>query len=605
MVGLFEALLSRKDSAEIAVKYWRNRKWHEMSWVEYSFQCAQVGAALSALGNRESDRVAIMANTRPEWAWIDIGTLALGAVVVPIYVSSTPDEIQFILNDSGTTTLFLEDPLLLEKWWSIEEQCPMVRHLVVIDSAGATSSDPELAEKQGRLKAKQWGDFLHQGAELLKVRPNFLQEEGAQRQAEDLVTIAYTSGTTGVPKGVKITHHQVAAEVRDISQALFISSSDLSLTFLPFSHLLGRVEHWAHVYSGFTMAYAESLEKIADNLKVIRPTILVGVPRIFEKLYSRIRTKAAITPMGESLLEWSISVAGRISECYRTKRPVDWHLVPQYQVAKRLVLDRVPEGLGGRLRVVLCGGAPLNKELAEFFHSCGLLLLEGYGLTETTAAISCNTPFAYKFGTVGKPFPGVEIRIADDGEIWVRGGQVMVGYHNYDESGFVDGFFPTGDIGHFDEEGFLTITDRKKDLIKTAGGKYVAPQKIEGVLKRCPYISQVLVHGDHRKHIVALITLDPNAIKNFADEQGIKYQDLPHLARNPKIRTLIRLAVADANSQLASFETVKNFLILPREFSLEEGELTASLKIKRKFCDQKYRAELDRLYPKDPLHGNQ
>jgi long-chain acyl-CoA synthetase len=363
--------------------------------------------------------------------------------------------------------------------------------------------------------------------------------------------------------------------------------------------VLGRIEIWGHAIIGHTLAFAESIEKLRDNLLEVKPTLMISVPRVFEKIYSGILSQAEVSPLRSRVFQWALSVGREISRCKIEKKSVPVDLALRYRVAKKLVFDAISERLGGRLRFAISGGAPLSPSIAEFFHSTGLLILEGYGLTETTAAIAVNTPFDYRFGTVGKPIGDVRFKIADDGEILVHSKKVMKEYHkNPDETARVlrDGWFHTGDIGEISEDGYLRITDRKKDLLKTAGGKYVAPQRLEGLLKTNRFISQVHIHGDQRKYVVALVTLNMPEVEKFSAENGIPNQDPAKLVQHPKIRELARKAIAEANSHLASFESIKNFAILPSEFTIESGELTPSLKIKRKVVEQNYADLIQSLY---------
>jgi long-chain acyl-CoA synthetase len=363
------------------------------------------------------------------------------------------------------------------------------------------------------------------------------------------------------------------------------------LSFLPYAHVLGRVELWLHTYVGFTLNFAENIDRLKYNLLDVKPTVILGVPRIFEKIYAGILTETQSNPWRGylfSMLENNSSpIAGT---------PLDW---PRKLLADRLVYSRLRAGLGGKLRFAVSGGAPLEPQIAEFFHRAGVLILEGYGLTETTAAITVNTPPAFEFGTVGKPLADVKIKLAEDGEILVKSDKVMKGYYQAEQATsevFRDGYFCTGDIGEWTEKGFLRITDRKKDLIKTAAGKYIAPQKLEGLLKLNPLISNALIHGDRKKYIVALVTLNESYVKRLASDQNWNYRGYKALVQSPEIQNLVRKAVAQVNTKLASFETIKHFSVLSHDFTVESGELTPSLKVKRRVCDQNYKALIESLY---------
>jgi long-chain acyl-CoA synthetase len=380
-----------------------------------------------------------------------------------------------------------------------------------------------------------------------------------------------------------LTHEQILSEVEDLVKAFPISEQDSTLSFLPYAHVLGRSEMWLHTYLGFTINFAESIERMKANLAEVSPTIIIGVPRIFEKINAGLMTQIEGHPLRKHLFNWLSGARDPITGL----------------VADKLLFSKLRQGLGGKLRFVVSGGAALDKSLAQFFKRAGLLILEGYGLTETTGAIIVNTPEAYEFGTIGKPFGDVEVKLGVDGEILIRSKKVMKGYYK-DEAAtqevLKDGYFATGDIGEWTEDGFLKITDRKKDLIKTAGGKYVAPQKLEAMLKSSPLISNVLIHGDRRKYVVALVTLNEPYAKRLAKERGWTYRDFKALTQNPELSDTVRKTIAQINTGLASYETIKSFAILPEDFTVEKGELTPSLKVKRKFADKKYSEVIDSLY---------
>jgi len=396
-----------------------------------------------------------------------------------------------------------------------------------------------------------------------------------------------------------LTHTQIMSEISEAFPYVGAHADDISLTFLPYAHVMGRIEHWGHVYVGFTMAYAESIERVRTNLLEIRPTIMVAVPRIFEKVYAAIQTQIEAQPWRKKIFAQAMKIGQKVSEARVRHEPLPLALGLIDQVAQRLVLGRVKAAFGGRLRFAISGGAPISPDIVRFFHACDILILEGYGLTETTAAICVNTPYDYEFGTVGKPIGETQIKIAEDGEILVKSKKVMKDYFEDPAETakvFTDGWYHTGDIGEFTPSGNLKITDRKKDLIKTAGGKYVAPQLLENLLKHDPLVSQVLVHGDQKKYVVALLTLDRPLLEKFARDRGLNESNIEALTQDPKVLEAVRQIVADANSRLASYESIKRFAVLPTEFTVEAGELTPSLKIKRKYVDQKYRNQIEKLY---------
>lgn len=587
-----------KHSEKIAVKYKRGGRWNELTWQGYREVVESIAAGLQTLGVRKGDRVAIFSNSRFEWAATDLALLGLGAVTVPIYQSSTSEDIAYILENSEAKILICETPALLRKLRDILKNAKRVETVICfqvpLQAKDGSANDTESFLTLDVVQAK--------GAAALKMSPTLYELAVRELTLEDPATLIYTSGTTGRPKGVVLTHTQAISEVADAFPLLGVTPRDRSLSFLPYAHILGRIEIWGHALIGYTMAFAESIDRIKDNLVEIKPTLLIAVPRIFEKIYIGILTQADISPLRKRVFDWAISVGKDISKYKVEKMPVPLDLAVKYQLAKRLVFNTISERMGGELRFAVCGGAPLSRPIAEFFHAAGLLILEGYGLTETTAAVTVNTPFDYRFGTVGKGIGDVKIKIAEDGEILIHSKKVMKEYYKDPQAtaeAIEEGWFHTGDIGELSPEGYLRITDRKKDLIKTAGGKYVAPQKLEGLLKSNRFISQVHIHGDQKKYVVALVTLNYDAVEKYAEENDISYKDRESLVENPKIKELVRRAIADANSHLASYESIKNFATLPRDFTIDSGELTPSLKVKRKVVDHNYRELIDRLYGVD------
>ncbi|USN46367.1 MAG: long-chain fatty acid--CoA ligase [Pseudobdellovibrionaceae bacterium] len=566
----------------------RGRKWLHRSWPQVFNDVAQLSSGLSELGLKKGDHIAIWGNTRMEWALADLAGLSLGAIVVPIYANNHVDDIEYILHHCEAQFLICENSALLKKWAQVDRSRLQVKQVICMDSQ---CQRPEFV--------KTLREVSEMGADLHKNQPEALSDRCHQLSPDDAATVIYTSGTTGRPKGVLLTHRQIISEVSDVFSALNCTSQDCTLSFLPYAHIFGRVEMWGSVYAGYTLAFAESIERLKHNLRDIKPTILIGVPRIFEKLHSAIVSQSEASPWKRSAFRWATDVGQKISDHKQNRTLPSFALLTQSILAKSLVLAPVQDVLGGRLRFAVSGGAPLSREVAEFFHSLGLLVLEGYGLTETTAGVILNTPFSYRFGTIGKPIGDVQVRLAPDGELMIRSDKVMKEYFKDPEAtqeAFEDGFFKTGDIAQIDKQGFITITDRKKDLIKTAGGKYVAPQKLVSRLKISPYISNVHVHGDKRKYIVSLLTLDEAATTQYAKKKGLSFQNMSSLVTQKPIQDLIREIVAEANSHLASHETIKNYAILPTDFTVQSGELTPSLKVKRNVVDQNYATLIDELY---------
>lgn len=576
-----------RDTQKEAVKFKVDKKWASKNWQDYYKDIETAGSALLSLGIKPGDTVAIMANTRYEWSVMDYAILGIKAVTVPIYQNNTAEDVEFILNNSETRILVTESNGPLKTFHSIKDKCPTVEKVIVMDEI-ATS--PECIS---------WRGMQAMGEMYLEKHPLEYKTLCESLQPSDVATILYTSGTTGRPKGVVLTHLQAFSEVSEAFPLMGVTDKDVSLTFLPYAHILGRVEHWGHIYIGHTLAFAESIEKIRNNLTEIRPTFMVSVPRIFEKIYSAIWAQIQTQPMKSKMFEWALSIGKKVGDYKMSGEVLPLDLFLKYELAHKLVLSKITEAFGGRLRFAISGGAAISKEIALFFHSAGVLILEGYGLTETTAAITVNTPFNYRFGSVGRPIGETKIKIAEDGEILIKSDKVMKEYYKNPEANteaFTDSWYHTGDIGEIMPSGDLKITDRKKDLIKTAGGKYVAPQRIEGLLKHNPYINHVLIHGDQKKYIIALLTLDQYSVKKLAKEKNISFSSWEDLIKTSFVYDLARKAVADANSELASFESIKKFLILPNEFTVEAGELTPSLKVKRKALDKKFKDQIESLY---------
>ncbi len=583
-----QVMLEAQNRTQIATRFKQKKAWQSKSWRECYELADTIGSALISMGLKKGDRVAILSNTRYEWWLTDFGIMGAGFVTVPLYQSSRTDEVEYILNNSEAKVIFLEDASQVKKWESISRKCSSITKVVCFQN------DSQLPDE-----ILSWDQFLQEGEDFQGSSPNAYKEAVKAGTLKDVATILYTSGTTGVPKGVVLTHLQIISEVSEVQAVVGLDHRDESLSFLPYSHIMGRIESWLAVYAGFTLNFAESIERIRPNLAEIKPTIMIAVPRIFEKIYAGILGQVEANPTRNRIFQWALGIGRQVSNYQIKKQSVPVVLLAQYTLAKKLVFNKLKEKMGGRLRFAVSGGAPLSPDIAKFFHAADLLLLEGYGLTETTAAIAVNTPFDYQFGTVGKPVGDVKVKFAPDGEILIKSNKVMKEYYKdpkATEEAFEDGYFKTGDIGELTPDGFLKITDRKKDLIKTAGGKYVAPQRLENLLKLNRLVSNVLIHGDQRKYIVALITLNEEVAREYAKNADISYQGYAALTQHEFIQSKAREAVAETNAHLASFETIKNFAVLQKDFTIEDGELTPSLKVKRKHCDAKYKDVIEKLY---------
>jgi len=578
------------SSSKEAFRYIEDDRWVSLTWSQTKDKAFQLAAGLLALGMQPEDRAAIASNTRMEWILADLGIMCAAGATTTIYPSTQREDVCFILADSQSKVLFAEDDLQVSK---------VLDHL---DELPALSTIVQLDGKLDHPKIIGWTELEKLGREYLDANPSAIDDVIAGIRPEDLATLIYTSGTTGRPKGVRLvqdswTYEGAAVEAFDI-----ISPDDLQYLWLPLSHVFGKALIAIQLYIGFTTAVDGRIDKIVENLAVVQPTFMCGAPRIYEKVRARVMTTAS-HGVKAKIFHWAFRVGRKVSPIRLAGEQPSGLLALQYALADRLVFSKIKARMGGKIRFFVSGSAPLSREVQEWFHAAGLLVLEGYGLTETCVPTCVNNPRATRFGTVGPPVPGSQVEIAEDGEILIKGPGVMRGYHNMPEAtaeALKDGWFATGDIGELDEKGYLRITDRKKDLIKTSGGKYVAPQKVEGLVKAVsPYISQILVYGDGRKYATALITLDPEAIEGWAKDEGLSYSSTEDLAGTQEVHELIEGSVAQANQQLERWETIKRFEILRSELSVDKGEVTPSLKIRRKTVEKKYADVLNSMYDSD------
>lgn len=561
-------------------------QWSKINWPEYQQDIFKVSHFLLNSRLTDEGKIGLISSTRYEWSVIDLGAQCAGKVLVPLYPSTTAEEMSYIISHADIEILFLENKTQLKHWEKIKSLCPQVKTIVLIDKFDLIDSP-----------VKNWDSIIEKtlsADEIKKIHASI-----NSLKIDDSATIVYTSGTTGNPKGVLLTHRQLLSEVVEAFSTCQVSPLDRSLTFLPFSHVFGRIENWAHTYFGYEMAFAENIEKIRFNLTEINPTFIFAVPRIFEKVYTAVISNMENNKIKQTAFDWAISQSKSKIEKQRRFELVPFKEWALAEIAQRLVLDKVKLAFGNRLRFCVSGGAPLNSVIGEFFASCGVLILEGYGLTETTGAIFVNTPFDYQVGTVGKAIGDVKVKFASDGEILILSDKVMKEYYKdtkATEQAFEDGWFKTGDIGELTSSGHLRITDRKKDLIKTANGKYVAPQKIEGLLKLNPLISNALIHGDQQKYIIALLSLDAEQTRKWAQMNGLNTTVIHEIVKNTKFADEIRRHVIKVNSELANHESIKKYQIIEDEFTVENGSLTHSLKVKRKYLDHKYKSLISELY---------
>jgi long-chain acyl-CoA synthetase len=574
------------DAKSIAARYKIAGTWHDISWADLAAQAEELAWGVVALGVKKGDMVSILGSTRIEWTLCDVAVSYVGAVAVPIYQSNTPEECQFILDNSGAVLVFAEDAKQLKKLEAERARLGKVRNVVLMDGEGDGSwsmSLEKLREKGREYKARVPGEITQR-----------LQSG----HRDELACVLYTSGTTGVPKGVMITHDNMVFACQCIADEAVLTRTDTHLLFLPFAHSFAQVIKCAWIAIGFTQIYAESVDKLVDSAGETHPTIMSGVPRIFEKAYnSVIAGGMAGTGLSGTLFRMAMREFELYSKAQVAGQP---YSSLQFSIAKKLVFPKIADKLrnrfGGRIDRFVSGGAPLARKIALFFQLLGFQVLEGYGLTETIAMTSINPPGKVRVGTVGTPMRGIEVKIAADGEILERGRNIMRGYLGLPEATAEvidkEGWFHTGDIGELDPDGYLRITDRKKDLIKTSGGKYIAPQAIEGALKTgSELISQVVVIGDKRKYVSVLLTVVETEAKKVAGSA-----EYAQATKSPAVKQKIQETIDRLNTTLPSYETIKRFTVLDHDFAQETGELTPTLKVKRKACTVKYAREIDAMY---------
>ncbi|MGO9209045.1 MAG: AMP-dependent synthetase/ligase [Terriglobales bacterium] len=553
-------------------------KWIPVSARELYRNVMGTARTLAQWGIGKGDRVAILSENRPEWAVADFASLLLGAADVPIYPTLTDEQTLAILQDSGARIAFVSTVEQLEKVLAIKGRTALEK-VVVMDYVGI----PEGIPMHRMMVNQETG------------RDSEMDERGKSIRPDDLATIVYTSGTTGTPKGAMLTHGNLVSNLSYARDYFDLASGQVGISFLPLSHVTARHLDYVLFSCGVTIAYCPNFTLMPQYLTEVRPTIFVGVPRVYEKLRDKVRREAA-KGFKRTVYDWALR-AGRShrDEILAAKRPASWN----WKLANSLLYSKIRQGMGGRVRIFVAGGAALGRDLAEWFADIGIRVHEGYGLTETSPVIAINSPRHHRLGTVGKVLSNVECKIAPDGEILVRGPSVFKGYWNKPEetgNAFEDGWFKTGDIGHVDADGFLTITDRKKDLQKTSGGKFVTPQPIELALTRSPMVAYAAVFADGRKFVSAVIAPEFPALEEWARDQQISCANRQQLAAHPKVQALYQGVVAEVNQNLAQYESIKNFLVVPDEFTIADGQLTASMKMRRRAVEQRYRAQIEALY---------
>ena len=565
-------------------------KYVPISTEEFADRVKCFSLGLRDLGLEAGDKLIILSENRPEWVISDVANLCLGGITVPIYTSLIPEQIKYIIDDSDAKIVVVSDQSQWQKIEAIKSQLTKVTSYIT-----CLSEAPE-----GVLTFAQ---VLERGRKMDKQNPGLFEKMALEVKPDAIASIIYTSGTTGPPKGVMLTHSNIFSNVKTCSSLLPFKDTDTVLSFLPLSHILERMGMFVYLYNGMSIGFAESIDTLGENLLEVRPHIMVNVPRVLEKIYAKVIDNVqASSSLKRKIFFWAMKVGKKYGRKKILNQPISKLLQFKRNLANKLVFSKVYAKTGGRVRFFLCGGAPLSKDIGEFFYAIGLTVIEGYGLTETSPVITANTFENLKFGTVGKPIPGVDVRIDEDGEILTKGPHVMNGYYKKEAASrevFEGGWFHTGDIGHFDEEGFLVITDRKKDIIVTSGGKNVAPQPIEGILNLNPYISTALVIGDSRKFISALVVPNFEKLEEYARQNNISFEDHCDLVKKEEIVRFIQEQVDRSAPNLASYEKVKKIALLDKEFEIEKGEITPTLKVKRNIVEEKYKGIIDAMYRED------
>ena len=582
--------ISAANPDKVAYRHKTGGLWKTVTWREQVEICKKISKSLLALGVKKGDRVNILSTTRLEWVQCDFGIVNCGAATVGIYPTNLPPDCAYIINHCEAEIIFVENQDQLNKVLQTRPETPKLRQIIIFD--GATNGDTGVLS---------FADFLRQGENIPEA------EFTARAQScrfDDLAGLVYTSGTTGVPKGVMLTHENMLFVSESAAQCLLLKPTFETLLFLPLAHVFARLIVYFCLTRGVTIAFAEGIEQVAENLKEVRPDFICSVPRIFEKIYAKITASAQDAGgVKKKIFDWALQVGYAASRHQQNRQPLPGFLQFKHKLANKLVLHKIQAAFGGRLMWAVSGAAPLNKSIAEFFHACGVLILEGIGMTENTSFTNVNRYDHNKFGTVGPVGPGIEMKLAPDGEVLYRSKGNMKGYFKNPEATAEaidpNGWLYTGDIGEIDRDGFLKITDRKKELIITSGGKNIAPQRIERILRTSRFISQAMAYGDRKKYVTALVTLNREYVEPWAKANGITFKRFEELAEHPQIKQLIMEEVKAKNVELASFESVKKVEIVPQDFSIGGGELTPTLKLRRKVVTDKYQEIIDGMYGRE------
>ena len=567
--------------------YKKEGQYVPISTREFAEKVRHFSLGLRELGLGPGDKLIILSENRPEWAISDISNLCLGGITVPIYTTLVPEQIRYIIDDSDAKVVLCSKPDLWEKLWAVKNKLTKVTHYI--------SFDPGAPE--GTLSFEE---VIGKGKQAEKSNPELFEKGALEAKPSDIASIIYTSGTTGLPKGVMLMHSNFISNVLTCAPLLPFSDKDTAMSLLPLSHVYERMVEFVYLYKGCTIGYGEGFDTVPQNLLEIRPHIMALAPRILEKFYAGVMDNVlASSRLKRKIFYWALKVGRKYSQRKLNNQPISGMLSFKRNLASKLVYSKIIARTGGRVRFFCSGSAPLSKDIAEFFYAMGLVVLEGYGLTETSPVISLNTFDKLRFGTVGPPIPGVEVKIADDGEILTKGPHVMKAYYKKEEATqevFDGDWFRTGDIGHIDEDGFLVITDRKKDIIVTSGGKNVAPQLIENMLKTNPYVENVVVVGDRRKFISALVVPNFKKIEEYAKANNIPFETMSDLVKDERIQSFMEAEVDRATPNLASYEKIKKISLMDKDFDQEKGEITPTLKVKRNIIEDKYKNVIDAMY---------
>ena len=589
LIEMFEQTVRHHNKPD-ALNFKKDGVWGAISSDEMLARTRRIALGLHSLGIQRGDRVALLSANCPEWTLTDAGCQFAGAIDVPIYTTQATVQVAYILKDSGARVFVIQNQAVFDRISDAIKDCASIERFVFFDKQGIDAENAISLE-----------ELEEMGQALDKERPTLCEELARGAKPDDLATIIYTSGTTGEPKGVMLTQSNLTTNLIDSSGHLTFGENDVALSVLPLSHVFERLAMYMYIHHGMSVYYAESLEKVGDNFREVHPTVFVGVPRLFEKIYSRIQERAAAEGRAKAaILAWAVSVGKEYAKLSLNREAVPLSLTLKYKIALRLVFVKWHAALGGRVRLFISGGAALSEEIGYIFVGAGIPIVQGFGLTETSPVITAGTPEDNRIGTVGKPIRNVEVRIAEDGEIETRGPNVMRGYYNKPEDTSAvftaDGWFKTGDIGTLDKDGFLCITDRKKELFKTSGGKYIAPQHIEQMIKGSRFVNQVVLVGAGRKFPAALIVPNWEQLHSYVELKGIPERKPSELITHPRILDLMQRQVDSHTEGLAQFERVKRIALLMDELTIDGGELTPTLKVKRRVVDEKYCDVIDRLY---------